>query len=200
MSRSSRSPRWRAGLAALALLAAPAGATTLFRLTDEQLIDRSALIVTGSCTGVRTEWRQGMLVTLATVRIHRTLKGEAASEVTVAIPGGVDLDREVPVAVNVPGAPSIRPNERVLLFLEPVDTGGGELAVTGFSQGKLSILEAADGTPVVYRNLAGVALATGQGLRPGGRRSEPLSVLAEKIVRRAWAIHDVSRIDEEEKP
>lgn len=191
MFRSLRSFPGRAALAALAaLLAAPAGGTTLTRLTDEQLIDGSVQIVTGSCSAVRTEWRGRTLLTVASVRVDQVLKGERVPEVTVVIPGGVDFDRAVPVAVTVPGAPSIRPGERVLLFLEPAGTGPGELAVTGFSQGKLSILETPDGTPTLRRDLAGVALVDGHRLRPGVKRSEPLAAFLEKIARRAAAAEE----------
>ncbi|HEX6199974.1 MAG TPA: hypothetical protein VF150_06900, partial [Thermoanaerobaculia bacterium] len=99
-------PMLAAALAAWVLTAAPAGATTLLRLDDDQLVDQSSHVVTGTCDTVRTEWRNGMLVRLATIRIDGVLKGEAVSEVTVVIPGGVDLDREVPVAVIVPGTPT----------------------------------------------------------------------------------------------
>jgi hypothetical protein len=184
MSRAGRSLPWLAGAAALAFLAASAPATTLIALNDDQLIDQSTLIVTGSCAKVRHEWRQGMLLTLATIRVDRVLKGKAGSEVTLMIPGGIDFERKVPVAVTFPGAPTVLPDERVLLFLEPAGTGPGEMAVTGFSQGKLSILEAADGTPMVRRDLAGVSLAKGHRLQAGGKRAMPLALMEERIARR----------------
>jgi hypothetical protein len=179
------------------LTAAPAGATTLLRLDDDQLVDQSSHVVTGTCDTVRTEWRSGMLVRLATIRIDGVLKGEAVSEVTVVMPGGVDLDREVPVAVIVPGTPTLARGERVLLFLEPAAFGFGignlttplgatpELAVTGFSQGKFSIFEGADGKPMVRRDLAGVALLEGNRPSAGGARTVPLDLFEERVRRRA---------------
>jgi hypothetical protein len=183
MSRWCRSLPRLAALPAAVLLAASAAATTLVALDDDQLIDQSTLIVTGSCVKVDHEWRQGMLWTLAAVRVDRVLKGKAASEVTVMIPGGVDLERRIPVAVTFPGAPRLLPAERVLLFLGPAGTRPGELSITGFSQGKLSILEAADGTPVVRRDLAGVSLARGHRLEAGGKRAEPLALFEARIAR-----------------
>jgi hypothetical protein len=184
MSRWSRFLPWLAALAAAVLLPTSAAATTLIALDDDQLIDQSTLIVTGSCVKVDHEWRRGMLLTLASVRVDRVLKGKPVSEVTVAIPGGVDFERQVPVAVTFPGAPRLLPAERVLLFLEPAGTGPGELAITGFSQGKLSLLTAADGTPVVRRDLAGVSLVKGHRLEAGGKRAEPLALFEARIAQR----------------
>jgi hypothetical protein len=110
------------------------------------------------------------------------------------IPGGVDFNREVPVAVSFPGAPTMLPAERVLLFLEPAGTGPGEMSITGFSQGKLSILETADGTPTVRRDLAGVSLAEGHRLRSGGKRATPLAELEERIVRRVAEGHETPNL------
>lgn len=187
MSRRRRPLAWLVGFVALAS-AAPALATTLIALDEEQLVAESSQIVTGFCTGIRHEWRDGTLLTLATVRIDRVLKGTPAAEVTVVLPGGVDFERQVPVAVTFPGAPTLLPSERVLLFLGPADTSRGELAITGFSQGKLSILEAADGTPMVRRDLSGLSLVKGNRLRAGGRHAEPLSVIEERIFRRVESL------------
>lgn len=184
MSRRIRSLSRLAASAGLALLAASAAATTLIALDDDQLVDQSDLIVTGTCVKVHHEWRQGLLLTLASVKVDRVLKGEKTSEVTLVIPGGVDFDRKVPVAVTFPGAPTVLPDERVLLFLEPAGTGPGEMAITGFSQGKLSILQAADGTPMVRRDLAGVSLAKGNRLEAGGKQSLPLATFEDQIARR----------------
>jgi hypothetical protein len=183
-------------------LAVPAvEATTLLRLDDGQLVERSALIVTATCDTTRTEWIGGTLFTVAAVRVERALKGEPAARLEVLIPGGVDRDREVPVAVVYPGAPSVVPGERVVLFLTPTGPAGGHeagnvlatkshlpvFAVTGFSQGKLSIVEDAAGEPVVVHDLAGVGVLDGGRVRAGGRRTEPLSVFEERIVRRLAA-------------
>lgn len=183
-------------IALAALASASAAATTLLAYDDERLVDESTIVVTGTCEAVHTEWRDGLLVRLASIRVEQVLKGEPGREVTVVIPGGIDLDREVPVAVTVPGAPAILPHERVLLFLEPAAAGASldpratapgtplELEITGFSQGKFSILEGAGGEPVVLRDLRGAALARGHHLTTGGARSVPLAQFEEQIRRR----------------
>ena len=129
MNRLFRSPSRRSqgkgivlALATVLLLPTALSATTVLPLDDDQLVDQSSLIVVGTCDVVHHEWRQGLLMTLATIRVDRVLKGAPVSRVTVLIAGGTDFDRPVPVAVTVPGAPSIVPSERVLLYLEPAGT------------------------------------------------------------------------------
>ena len=69
------------------------------------------------------------------------LKGEHAATATVAIPGGVDANRRIPIAMTFPGAPRIAPSEEVFLFLTHAgDEIAGSYGVTGFAQGKFSIV------------------------------------------------------------
>lgn len=180
-------------LLALCVPTAPSGATTLRFLDEDRLIDGSAVIVTGTCDALRNEWIAGTLFTVAAVDVEHVLKGGQAERVEVLIPGGVDTEREVPIAVNYPGAPTIHPGERVLLFLRPVapetalaakSAAGGAFTVTGFSQGKFSVVEGAGGEPVVLRDLAGVSLLDGARARAGGRRTVSLGDLHERIARR----------------
>lgn len=180
----------------LCLSAAPSGATTVRLLDDDRLIDASPLILTGTCDAVRSEWIGGTLFTVAAVDVEHVLKGGRAERVEVLIPGGIDTDREVPVAVTFPGAPTVRVGERVLLFLNPVpsDAGlttksaaGAAFTITGFSQGKFTVVESAAGEPTVHRDLAGLSLLNGTAVRAGGDRAESLGVLQEKIARRVGA-------------
>lgn len=170
--------------ALLAQASAPAGATTLVELDDDELIDGSALIVTGTCDGVATEWRDGVLMTVAAVEVDRVLKGERLDRLELLVPGGVDMDRAVPIAVTFPGAPSVTPGERVLLFLTPAGDDADRFAVTGLFQGKFSIVESTEGVPMIRRDLAGVSLARGAAVRAGDQRAVPLEVLEERIARR----------------
>ena len=190
--RSRRRPlRFTAGLLALLsfqwLAAPPAGATVLVELSEDQLVDRSHLIVAGTVASVHGEWRDGMLVTVADVRVDRVLAGEPVARVAVVVPGGVDFERAVPVAVTVPGAPKLVPGERTLLFLQ-ANGPAADFAITGFSQGKLAIVDGPGGVPMVLEDLAGVALvgsAHKSAARVGEARAVPLSVIEERVARRA---------------
>lgn len=134
------------GLVALALMfPATVTATTMVELSAEQLTARASDIVHGTCTEVRSVWVGRSLVTLATISVADTLKGGPSREMTLVIPGGIDANRPVPVAVTWPGAPTVMPNDEVLLFLEqstPVKDG---YRIVGYSQGKYSVVRDALG-------------------------------------------------------
>lgn len=177
-------------LLALVLLAGAtpsAEATKLLALTDDDLIDQSETILTGRSIAAKSEWHGRMLMTAVTIEVSDVLKegqAAAAGRVTVLVPGGIDRERTVPIAVTFPGAPSFAPGEEVLLFLS---SGGeaGKYFVTGLSQGKFSLLENAAGETVVYRDLGGVELAEGSGTRRGGRAVGTLARVRERISERA---------------
>lgn len=173
-------------LAALALgcLFTPAmGAATLLELSDEALVRDSELVIVGRCVNVASEWRKGGLFTLATIEVSDVLKGDPRHSIRVLIPGGVDLDREVPVAVTWPDSPTIDPQEDVLLFLVPSLDGGGEYFVTGFSQGKLSLTVGEDGRVLATRNLADIHLHGDHGVHLGDLYAVPLDHWRETIQR-----------------
>src|SRR3954447_23454044 len=85
-------------------------------LSLDDMVKQSDAIVIGNCTETKSVWIDRNLVTLATVSVTESLKGEA-STLTVALPGGVDANRKIPVAMTYPGAPQMRPGEDVFLFL-----------------------------------------------------------------------------------
>jgi hypothetical protein len=154
----------------LSPLCVAAGATTVVARSDDELALSADLVMVGRCTGAESRWVGRDLVTVATVEVHDRLKGDAPSAVTVVLPGGVDARRRVPVAVTWPGAPRIAVDEAVVLFLDagaPVDGG---YTITGFAQGKLSVVE--DG--------AGVARVQKRGGR-GETAGEPLDAFVARL-------------------
>lgn len=131
------------------LVASEGWATTMVRLTDEELIERSSLIIIGQCTAARSAWKGRRLVTMATVAVHEVLKGESHPEITVVLPGGMDAQRKFPIAAVAPGAPQISPDEEVVLFLSSRADEPDSYAVTGLAQGKFSVLQDATGQQLV---------------------------------------------------
>jgi hypothetical protein len=95
----------------LAGLASPANATTAARLSTEALARAADVIVVGRVVDQSTRWVDRNLVTLVTVAVSEVLKGDAGGRLTVALPGGVDASRRIPVAMIWPAAPVIRPRE-----------------------------------------------------------------------------------------
>lgn len=129
----------------------------------------SDLIVTGRCTGLKSVWVENnrILVTLATIEVSDTLKGSSSPSVTVVLPGGSDSNRKFPVAMTYAGAPTIFENEEVFLFLTAEDLVEGGLAVSGFNQGKFSLVTDTDSNVLVMRDPVSGPMPAARGSAPG---------------------------------
>jgi hypothetical protein len=126
-------------------------------LTNKDLTIDADLIVVGECVDTAGIWMDRKLYTLATILVSDVMKGDASPVVTVALPGGVDVNRKIPVAMTYPGAPHVAPREEVLLFLTHGDDEvAGTYAVMGVSQGKFSIVQDDQGRSLVSRGPAGL--------------------------------------------
>lgn len=185
----------------VALIASGLWATKAVNLTEQdQVIDASSaslaadlsirdmalqseLIVAGRCVETHSAWIENnrVLVTLATVQVDETLKGGAASTITVVLPGGIDSNRRIPVAMTYAGAPTIAPEENVFLFLTGEESIAGGYAVMGFAQGKFSVVEDEDGQKLVSRDLTKVRLQRQSGLARGTRQRATLSEFRQKV-------------------
>lgn len=156
--------------------------TLAVALSVEDMVNQSDVIAIGSCTETKSVWVDQSLVTLATVSVTENLKGNETSNITVALPGGVDANRKFPVAMTYPGAPRITPGEDVFLFLTSSDdVVAGSYTVAGFSQGKFSIVTDEDGEPMVSRDLTKTSLQGNNGVRRGQSNMTPLSSLKAEV-------------------
>jgi hypothetical protein len=155
-----------------AALVAPAvtEATTLEELSLSAMVRQAEVIVTGTCERVESRWVGRTLYTLATVRVAETLKGEARRELTLVVPGGMDLKRPIPIAVTYPGAPVVMQGQGLVLLLEPFAEVADGFAAVGFSQGALPVM----------RDEAGRSLVLRRGASAGG--AVPLSALRSEIL------------------
>ncbi|HEX4499184.1 MAG TPA: hypothetical protein VIE43_26140 [Thermoanaerobaculia bacterium] len=174
----------------VAVLAVPAArATTAVELTEADLVQDSTLIVTGHCTHLQSQWAGNILMTLATIQVTEVLKGNAGSPLTVALPGGADANRPIPVAMNYVGAPVIFQQEDVVLFLNAQNLVAGSFGIVGFSQGKFTLVQDARGKKVATQNLGDLNLQTSTGsLHRGTAKSIQLDELRQRI-REANAQH-----------
>ena len=155
--------------------------TLAVALSLEDMVDQSDVIAIGNVEGTRSAWVDGTLVTLASVSVSETLKGPASENLTVVLPGGIDANRQIPVAVSYPGAPQLTPGENAFLFLNSdVDYGLG-YNVAGFAQGKFSIVNDQDGEPVVSRDLTRMTLRGNNGVRRGGANAIPLETFKDSV-------------------
>jgi hypothetical protein len=150
-------------------------------LSMGQMTANSSLIVTGKCLETKIQWVDRRLFTLATVEVTEAIKGEPAQTVTVVLPGGIDSNRKVPIAMTYPGAPQIAPDEEVFLFLTADEAIPNGYAVMGFAQGKYSINEDNAGEKVVARDSAKVRLQKGTGVTRGAVQFTPLAEFKAKV-------------------
>ena len=150
-------------------------------LSLNDMIDQSDLIAIGSCVDTKSVWVNRTLVTLATISVAETLKGAEPGMITVGLPGGVDANRKFPIAMTYPGAPRIVPGEDVFLFLTADVETAGSYTVTGFSQGKLSIVKDEEGKQMVTRDLTRTILKDNNGVRRGSADTTPLSSLKARV-------------------
>src|SRR5262245_28476623 len=149
----------------------------------QDLSEQSEFIITGRCIGTKSAWVQDdrALVTLATVSVDEAVKGAAPSEVTVVLPGGVDANRRIPIAMTYAGAPQITAQEEVFLFLTPEESVHGGFAVTGFAEGKFSIVEDETGRKMVSRDPMKGKVKNGAGTVRGSIQATPLSEFKDKV-------------------
>ena len=162
-------------------LLAATDTTLALALSIGDMTDQADVIAIGNCVETRSMWVDRSLVTLVTVAVSESLKGLPGDTLTVVVPGGVDVNRKIPVAMTYPGAPRLTPGENVFLFLNADSEVGVGYAVTGFSQGKFSIVEGEDGQPAVARDLTKVSLKDDNGVRRGTAALTPLATLKAQV-------------------
>ena len=155
--------------------------TLAVALSLDEMIDQSDVIAIGNCVDTKSVWVDGSLVTLATVAVSETLKGAGAASLTVVLPGGIDANRKHPIAMSYPGAPRLTPGEDTFLFLTADADYGMGYNVTGFAQGKFSIVNDEDGQPVVSRDLTKVSLQGNNGVRRGATNEIPLANFKDRV-------------------
>jgi hypothetical protein len=161
-----------------------ADTTLAVSLSLEDMVNQSDVIAIGNCTETQSVWVDKSLVTIATVAVNETLKGdESTTNLTVALPGGADANRKFPIAMNYPGAPRMTPGEDVFLFLTYDGEVSGSYTVAGFAQGKFSIVKDEDGELMVSRDLRQMSLKDNNGVRRGPNNLTPLSSLKAEVKR-----------------
>jgi hypothetical protein len=131
-------------LAATALVL-PARATTLLKLSTNDLIVQSTSIVRARIAGTRSATVGNDIYTYYKLQISDTLKQGAAVPSEVAVPGGVSGNlRQIGI-----GSPVFIPGEEYVLFLW---TGrSGRTQVIGLSQGLFHLVPDASGDATLTR-------------------------------------------------
>ncbi|HEV8660971.1 MAG TPA: PKD domain-containing protein [Thermoanaerobaculia bacterium] len=100
-------------------IAAAASATTIVMPSDEQLIQKSPVIVRGMVVSSEPVERGGAIWTETVLQIDETLKGNVGATVTIREIGGMIGNR----ITKIFGAPEYATGEHVLAFLTPTPRG-----------------------------------------------------------------------------
>jgi hypothetical protein len=108
-------------------------ATTLARLSLDQLAAGSDAVARVRCTGAQSRWENGSIWTVATVEVVDTMKGKLPSEITIRFPGG----RVGHLTATVNGTPKFSPGDDAVVFLERSRAGG--FTVAGWVEGTFRI-------------------------------------------------------------
>ncbi len=161
----------------------PSEISLAYDLSVEEMTVQSDVIAIGSCLSTQSVWVDRSLVTLANISVQEVLKGDDSSSITVALPGGIDVNRKIPVAMTYPGAPRISPDEKVFLFLTRDDQVTGGYTIAGFSQGKFSIHTNEAGQEIASRDLSETALKGKNEIRRGKMSETSLSALKDQVLR-----------------
>ena len=126
----------------------PLSASTLQRLSLDEMILKSTAIIRGKIVSSRSMTRGPLVYTVAQVEVAERWKGPRATRLEVAIPGGVYRGERQTFS----GTPKLEPDTDYILFLW---TGpSGVTQVIGLAQGVFTVVQDAQGQDVVERPAA----------------------------------------------
>jgi hypothetical protein len=131
-------------------------ATTVRRLSFDDLVAKAQLIVAGQVTDSRT-YRTGdgkLILTSYTIQVADNIKGKTPATVTVTTVGG----RIGNAILRVSGMPQFETGENTVLFLEQ---SGAYTTVVGLNQGKFRVSNGE-----VSNTMTGLSFPDGNAGRP----------------------------------
>ena len=108
-------------------------ATTLARLSLDQLAAGSDAVARVRYAGARSRWENGSIWTVAEVEVLETMKGHLPGEIAVRLPGG----RVGHLTAIVDGTPKFNPGDEAVVFLQRSRAGG--FTVAGWVEGTFRI-------------------------------------------------------------
>ncbi len=157
-------------VAALTLVSAQAvQATTVQKLTLQDLTKNSAGIVMARVEDASSSWDAAHkeIFSFYTLHVLQSVKGMKGKTIVTLRQLGGSVDN---ISSIVPGMPSFRKGEEVVVFLTRNDAAGYPW-VMGLQQGKYTIMTGKDGVKTVRNDLAGTEFVS----RNGQKTSAPVS-------------------------
>lgn len=133
-----------AGILALTTLL-PSPATTLQRLSVDNLVDKSTGIVRATAKPLTSFQRSGMIYTVYRLEVRETLKGNPVATLEVAVPGGDYQGLHQAVS----GSPIVRPGVEYVVFYWTGPSGTNY--IVGLGQGLFEVHTDASGEVVLQR-------------------------------------------------
>jgi hypothetical protein len=167
-------------LAALSLFfALPAiHATTLARLSLDQLAGAADGVARVRCAGIESRWENGSIWTIATFDVVQTLKGDLPPRIVVRLPGG----KVGAFTTTVEGTPRFSAGEEAIVFLERSRTEG--YSVAGWVEGTFRIaLDAGTHREIVTQDSSTFALfdAATRTFRTEGIQKMPMEIFRARL-------------------
>ena len=108
-------------------------ATTLARLSLDQLAGAAEGVARARCAGAESRWEYGSIWTYTAFDVVQTIKGDLPAHFIVRLPGG----KVGAFTTSVEGAPRFSAGEEAVVFLERSRAGG--YSVTGWAEGTFRI-------------------------------------------------------------
>lgn len=171
---------WVLFLLGLVLIAVVANATTLARLTFNDLTSQATAIARVQCLRSSSYWKNGEIWTRSEFAVVEQSKGDLPPIVEVEMPGGAIGH----LHARVDEVPAFHPAEEDYLFLWT--SPNGTLRVLGWSQGVFRIRkDPATGLETVTQDSAAAPLfdPVSRQFRHGGIRNFPLAAFQLKLKR-----------------
>lgn len=160
------------------LLLPGARATTLARLSLEQLAAGSDAVARVHCARGESHWEHGSIWTVTTAQVVETLKGNLPPEITLRLPGG----RVGHLIAAVEGTPKFHPGDDAIVFLQRSPAGG--FTVAGWVEGTFRIgRDPRSGAETVTQDSSAFAVfdATARAFRAEGIRRMPLAEFRARV-------------------
>ena len=137
-------------LAALALIAPNARATTVIPPTFDELVDQAEVIFQGNVTDVKSQWAgegaQRHIVSYVTFQVEDALKGAPGQSYTIRMLGGT-VDGET---MGVSDAPKFHVGDKDILFVQ--NNGSQFIPLVGIMHGRFHVRKNQAGQEVVTTN------------------------------------------------
>jgi hypothetical protein len=153
-------------------------ATTLVRLSLDQLAAGSDAVARVNFAKAESRWDGGSICTITTAKVVETMKGNLPGEISVRLPGG----RVGHLTATVEGTPKFHPGEDAVVFLKRSRTG--DFTVAGWVEGTFRVsIDPRTGGQTVTQDSSSFAVfdAATRTFRTEGIRRMPIDEFRARI-------------------